>query len=121
MALHHDLPIYRTGSALLSLALDVQTQMPRAFKRSIGQRIHDHCIEMLDAMAMANASQRGDRQRYIEELLKLQRTVTVLLRVSFDRRMVSPKLWAQATQLLESIGRQGGGWLKSARERAPAA
>jgi hypothetical protein len=121
MTLHTELPIYKTGAALLSLAMDVQVQMPRAFKRSIGQRIHDHCIEMLDAMALANASQRAERQRYIEELLKLQRTVTVLLRVSFDRRMVSPKLWGTATQLLDSIGRQAGGWLKSARERAPAA
>ena len=120
MALHTDLPIYRRGSELLSLALDVQLQMPREFKRSIGQKIHEHCIEMLDAMAMANATRHAQRQRYIEDLLKLQRTVTVLLRVSFDRRMVSPKLWAQATQLLDSIGKQAGGWLKSA-SKAPAA
>ena len=32
MALHTELPIYRTGVQLLSLAVKVQQQMPRAVK-----------------------------------------------------------------------------------------
>lgn len=121
MALHTDLPIYKKGCELVSLALDVQQQMPRAFKRSLGEKIGAGCIDMLNLMALANATQRAERARHIEELLKQQHVVTVLLRVSFERRMVSNKLWADATQLLDSIGKQGGGWLKSSRDRAPAA
>ena len=34
MALHTDLPIYRTGVQLLALAVKVQEQMPRGVKRS---------------------------------------------------------------------------------------
>jgi hypothetical protein len=119
--LHTELPIYKKGCDLLSLALDVQRQMPRDFKRSLGEKIGAHCIDMLNAMALANATQRAERARHIEELLKLQHVVTILLRVAFEKRYVSNKLWAQATQLLDSIGKQGGGWLKSSRDRAPAA
>jgi hypothetical protein len=32
MALHTDLPIYRTGAQLLGLAVSVQEQMPRSMK-----------------------------------------------------------------------------------------
>jgi hypothetical protein len=118
--LHTDLPIYRTGVQLLALAIKVQQQMPRAVKRSLGDKIAQHCVEMLDLMALANATQRGERAQHIHQLMTRLRAMTVLLRVSHDSRYVSPALWGESILLLDSIGRQGGGWLKSAN-KAPAA
>ena len=79
MALHTELPIYRTGVRLLSLAVKVQEQMPRSIKRILGDKITQHCVDLLDLMALANASQHEARAEYIGELLKRQRAVTVLL------------------------------------------
>ncbi|MEO8153599.1 MAG: four helix bundle protein [Rhizobacter sp.] len=118
--LHIDLPIYKTGCDLLSLALRAHEQMPRSVKRHLGEKITSHCIEMLDLMAMANATQKAERAMHIRSLLKHLHTVQVLLRVSFTSRFISHKVWADATQLLIGIGNQGGGWLKSA-SKAPAA
>ena len=115
MALHTELPIYRTGVRLLDLAVKAQVQMPRTVKRALGEKITQHCIEILDLMALANASQRDVRAGHIDQLLTRQRAITVLLRVSHDARYISPKLWAGAVQLTGSIGKQAGGWLKSAR------
>jgi len=121
MALHTDLPIYRTGVQLLTLAVKVQEQMPRGVKRSLGEKIAQHCVEMLDLMALANATQRAERAMHINALMTRLRAATVLLRVSHESRYVSTTLWAQSVQLLDSIGRQGGGWLKSTANKAPAA
>jgi hypothetical protein len=121
MAIHTDLPIYRTGVQLLSLALKVQEQMPRSMKRTLGEKINQHCVAMLDLMALANASQRGQRAAHIEQLMQHQRAATVLLRVGHDARYIAHSLWADSVQLLDSIGRQGGGWLKSSTNKAPAA
>lgn len=120
MALHTDLPIYRTGVQLLDLAFKAQAQMPRAVKRSLGDKITAHCVEMLDLMALANATQKAERAAYIQDLMKRLRAMTVLLRVSHDSRYVSHALWGESVLLLDSIGKQGGGWLKSAN-KAPAA
>lgn len=121
MAIHDQLPIHRTGVRLLALAVKVQEQLPRSVKRLLGEKIMQHCIEMLDLMALANASQREVRAAHIQELLARQRAVTVLLRVCHDARyLTAPKLWAESMDLLGSIGSQAGGWLKSAN-RAPAA
>ena len=120
MALHTDLPIYRKGVELLSLAVKVQQQLPRSVKRILGEKITPHCVDMLALMALANASQRDQRAAYIEDLLTRQRAITVLLRVSHDSRYIAPKVWAESIELLGSIGKQAGGWLKSAN-RAPAA
>jgi len=120
MALHTELPIHRTGVRLLDLAVKAQVQMPRTVKRALGEKITQHCVEMLDLMALANATQRDTRAEYIEQLLARERAITVLLRVSHDARYISPKLWADSIELLGSIGKQAGGWLKSTN-RAPAA
>ena len=120
MALHTEIPIHRTGVLLLDLAIKAQVQMPRTVKRALGEKITQHCVEMLDLMALANATQHDQRSAYIGKLLARERAVTVLFRVSHDARYISPKLWADSIKLLGSIGKQAGGWLKRTN-RAPAA
>lgn len=93
MALHTELPIHRTGVRLLALALKVQEQMPRSMKRILGEKITQHCVDMLNLMALANATKQDVRAGHLTELLTQQRTVEVLLRVSHDSRFLSPKLW----------------------------
>ena len=121
MALHTELPIYKKGCDLVSLAFNVQKEMPRSFKRSLGEKITAHCTDMVDLMAMANASRGYERATIIRDLLRRQHAATVLLRVSHDLRLISPKMWADSVQILDSIGKQGGGWLKSSNVTAPAA
>jgi hypothetical protein len=117
--LHTELPIYKKGCELVSLAFHVQTQMRREFKRSLGEKITGHCTEMVNLMALANASRGHQRADYIRKLLEIQHATTVLLRVCHDSRLISPKLWAKSVQMLDGIGKQGGGWLKSS-EKVPA-
>lgn len=121
MALHSDLQIHKTGCTLLGLAFKVLEQMPRGMKRHLGEKIVTHCVEILDLMAMANMSKAARRAEYIRELLTHTRATEVLLRVGMESQNVTRKLWAQCVELLDSIGRQGGGWLKSAQKTAPAA
>jgi hypothetical protein len=121
MALHTDLPIHKTGCALLELAFKVQAQMPRASKRHLGEKILGHCMQILDLMAMANMSKGAHRAEYITHLLTHVRAAEVLLRIGMNSRQISTNLWAQCVELLESIGKQGGGWLKSSQRTAPAA
>lgn len=77
MALHTELPIYRTGVRLLDLAVKAKVQMPRTVKRALGEKITQHCVEILDLMALANASQRDTRAGHIDQLLTRQRAATL--------------------------------------------
>jgi len=122
VALHNQLPIYKQGYDLLTLAADVQQNMPRSFKASMGNKIHCECIEILVLIGRANAARGMQRAPHIVALVERVEVVTLLLRLSHDKRFISPKLWAGAVQLTDSIGKQAGGWLKSARiSAAPAA
>ncbi len=121
MAIHTDLPIYRSGVQLLTLATRVQEQMPRGLKRFMGEKIISHCVEMIDLMALANATKHSERAEHIRQLMKHQRTLTTLMRTCHEGRWTSTALWSQSVQLLGSIGAQGGGWLKSSMNKASAA
>lgn len=112
MALYSELPIYKHGCDLLSLALDIQVQLPRTFKRTLGEKIHVLCVDMLEQMAMANASRGLVRVQQIDKLLQHLRAATAMLRISHDKRLISPKLWAVSVELLDAIGSQAGGWRK---------
>jgi hypothetical protein len=123
MATHDQLPIHKTGSQLLGVAARIHSQMKRGFKRSVGEKIVDHCAEMLDLMALANAAMHdhGQRAAHIRAILMHNRAATTWLRVAFDLKEVSPALWGEATQTLQSVGKQASGWLSKTREKAPAA
>lgn len=110
MAIYSDLPIYKHGCDLLSLALDVQINMKREFKRPLGDKIFVLCTDMLEAMAMANASRGADRLAQLELLLKNLRATTAMLRVCHDRQLMSKKLWAASIELLDAVGAMAGGW-----------
>jgi hypothetical protein len=125
MAIHDKLPIHRTGSELLGIATRIYAQMPRGFKRPVGDKIMAHCSEMLDLMALANASRGEQRRQCIREILRHNRAANVWLRVGFDLRAPNPvipkELWGAAVQLLDSVGKQASGWLSKTNEKAPAA
>lgn len=118
MALTTDLDIYRQASGLLSLAIDVQAQIPRAFRASMGNRIADECVEILVLIARANAARTGERRAaQIESLLERLDVAKFLLRAAHEKRLIAPKVWSSSIQLTDSVGKQANGWLKSARQR----
>ena len=121
MAMHDRLPIHRTGSELLGLAARIHAQMPRGFKRTVGDKIVSHCSEMLDLMALANATKNAQRVQHIEGILTHNRAAKVWLRVGFDLRIVSTEPWSQSIQMLDSVGKQANGWLNKTTGKAPAA
>src|SRR5437870_2940705 len=119
MSAHTELQIHKTGVQLLALVADVQAVLPRTF-RHYGNRVGQEVTDLLVAIARANAAKGAARAAQIEHTLERLDVVQVMLRVAHDKRLISPKLWAQSAELTGSIGRQGGGWPKPSRS-APAA
>jgi len=111
--LHTDLPIYKKGYNLLTLAADVHLNMPRTFKQSLGKRVHDECVELLLEIGYANASRGDMRCDHIRNVLRRLEVVSLMMRVSFDKGFVSKKVWAKSIEMTNHIGSQAGGWLKN--------
>lgn len=125
MSLAKDLEIYKAADALLALSLRLQTQVPRAYRVAVGQKISNEGVEILLCVARANAARGERRLEQIAILLERLEAATALLRASHALRLISTRVWADSIELTDSVGKQANGWLKSARNTtffaAPAA
>ena len=120
MTLHTNLPIYKHAYGLLRLSLVGKANMRRDFKQSLGSRIHDECIEILSLIADANAADIHERPPVISAMLRRVGKVEFLLRVCFDEGLIPLKVWTEAIALLQTVGAQGGGWLRHSKKASVA-
>lgn len=120
MALAKDLEIYKAADQLLALSLRLQTQVPRAYRVAVGQRISNECADILLTVARANAARGSSRETHISSLLERLEAASALLRASHGLRLISSKVWAESIELTDSVGKQAHGWLKSAHNFSPA-
>lgn len=121
MSLAKDLEIYKSADALLALALQVQAQVPRAYRVAVGQRISNECADILLTVARANAARGAAREAQIARLLEHLEAAVVIMRASHNLRLIPIKVWAASIELTDSIGKQAHGWLKATARSLSAA
>ena len=123
MAKHTDLPIYKVCYDLVKLSVVFTRQMPRDFKITLGRDLFGECMAMVTLIARANAAR--DKTPHLQALAEHLDTARILVRVGHDAEVISHKAYAQAIEVMEALGRQAGGWLRSAQatrqSAAPAA
>ena len=115
MAIHTQLPIYKAAYDLLDVVTDFAKNMPRDFKRSIGEKISAECIEITVLIFRANVAE--DKSPYLNELQERLQVAQLLIRLGKDKRLISPAAFGKATELTTSIGKQATGWRRVLRRR----
>jgi len=112
MAIHTNLPIYKVTYDLLDVVTNFSRNMPRDFKRTIGDKISAECIELTVLIFRANVAK--DKALYLTELQERLEVAQLLIRLAKDKRLISVAAYAQATELTTSIGKQATGWRNAA-------
>ena len=112
MALHTELPIYKVAYDLLDAITDLAKNMPRDFKASIGGKLRDECVEIVVLIFRANTAQ--EKAPHLSTLIERLQVAELLLRLSRDKRLISTGQYAKAIELTNSVGKQAGGWRRSA-------
>lgn len=119
MALHKELPIYKSAYDLLCVTTQITRNIPRDFKRLIGEKVREECIEIIVLIFKANVA--SNKVPFIQTLLERLQVVELLLRLSKDHRFISTKQYAGAIEITEDIGKQSTGWKKQQAAASPAA
>ncbi len=112
-----ELPIYKAAYDLLDVITDLAKNMPRDFKASLGGKLRDETIEIVTLIFRAN--EHTDKVPHLTLLIERLKVAELLLRLSRDKRLISIKQYAAAVQLTQSVGRQAGGWRRSAKPQRP--
>ena len=88
-------------------------KFPRSHKFTIGDRIENSTLDVFDLLLEAKyASQKADILRKAN--LKLEQ-LRFLMRLSKDLGMLSVKSHLHGCRLLNEVGKQVGGWMKSVK------
>lgn len=112
MAIHTELPIYKSTYALFDVITDLAKHMPRDFKQSIGSKLRDECIEIVSLIFRANVSR--DKSEHSLSLVERIQVCELMLRLSRDKRLISTAQYAKAVELTSGIAKQANGWRRSA-------
>ena len=115
MALHTHLPIYKAAYRLLDVVTDIVTNMERAYKRSIGEKISLECLEITVLVFRANVA--TDKAPHLSELLERLQVIELMLRLGMDKRKIPRDAYSNAIELTTSIGKQCSGWKNAAVNR----
>lgn len=110
MALHKELPIYKSAYDLLSVTTQITRNIPRDFKRLIGEKVREECVEIVVLIFKANVS--AHKVPFIQTMLERLQVIELLLRLSKDHRFISTGQYAQAIEITDAIGKQSTGWKK---------
>lgn len=116
MALHSQLPIYKVAYDLFDRVTDLIRSMPRDFKSSIGAALRNECIEVMVLIFRANVSQ--DKAPHLQSLIERLQVTELLLRLSRDKRLITPRQYSGAIEMTTSVGKQANGWRRAAASPA---
>lgn len=107
-----DLPIYKISYQLMKLVVESVRHFPRDFRPTLGARLNDESVKLVLTIYRANAS--TVKSPIIAELLESLEVVEMLLKLSFDLRLISMNQYSKAVLVTGEVGKQAGGWKKFA-------
>lgn len=107
--------IYLDSRKLLDVILDVTPNFPRAYKYTIGNKMHEIAIVLISEISAAYINR--DRATRIQHLINFQAEFEVLktlMRIAGERKWILGRSrHADIIELLDAIGKQSTAWKNS--------
>ena len=107
--------IYLDARKMLDEILDITPNFPRAYKYTIGSKMHDLATEIIQEIAAAYMNR--DRETRIQYLVNFQvkfETLKTLIRIAGERKWIKGiGRHALIVELLDAIGKQSTAWKNS--------
>lgn len=107
--------IYLDCRKLIDVILDVTPSFPRAYKFTIGNKMHEISVRLISEITAAYINR--DRATRIQHLVNFQSEFEVLktlVRIAGERKWILGKSrYANIIELLDAIGKQSTAWKNS--------
>lgn len=106
-----DLDIFKSATDLLGVVIDLLPHFPSSMK-DIRVELLRNCVAIQVAVPVANDERGKEKLPFIRELLRHLYSVQFLLRVSVDKKFITPEQHARTLPHTTSIKKQAYGWKK---------
>ena len=86
------------------------TILPKIHRHSLGERIDNLFIEIIEFIAIASFLSKEEKLPYVKVAIRKVDTLKVLLMVLWETKSLDNKKYIALSMKMEEIGRRLGGW-----------
>jgi len=90
-------------------------RFPRAHRFTIGDRLVNHVIDLVESLASAAYAGASQRAALLEHANQRINGLRYVLRLAKDLQLLNTESYGHGAGLLEEIGRMLGGWRRSGK------
>ncbi len=84
--------------------------LPKIHRHSLGQRIDNVFVEIIEAIATASFLGRTEKLPYVRRAIQKTDTVKILLMILWETKSLDNKKYVALSIKLDEIGKMLGGW-----------
>ena len=104
------LPILQKVKAAYLLWFEYYTAIPKTHRHTLGGRVDDQFVEMIEMVSTASFTPRQEKLPYVKLAIRKLDTTKILLQVLWETKSLDNKKYIALSEKLEEIGRMLGGW-----------
>lgn len=110
MAIYYNLPVYKKTYDLILELFNLSSNLPKAYKYTLGERIQLDAIEVIVNIYKANAS--IEKLEYISKSREHIEIIRLMIRILYDTKQINLKRMIVINKKIEEISKQLVGWQK---------
>ena len=84
--------------------------LPKEHRRSLGQRIDNLFVEIIEAISVASFLSKEEKQPWIKVAIRKLDTLKILLMVLWETKSLDNKKYIAISLPIDEIGKMLGGW-----------
>jgi four helix bundle protein len=115
MARYNHLNIFQKSYDLLERMYREVHNFPREYKYTLGAKIQDVCIDLLDNIITANSER--NKVPHLKRANQHLDRLRIYVRLCRSLNIISSKKYETISRYINEIGKMLGGWLKSSCTR----
>ena len=93
--------------------------LPKLHRHSLGQRIDNLFVEVIETIAYASFLSREEKYPHVRLAIKKQDTLKILLMVLWETKSLDNKKYITLSVKLDEIGKMLGGWSGQLQKAQP--
>ncbi len=112
----NDVPLFHITYQLYKLFHQYIKLFPKTEKYTLGERIENLILDLLEIIQKASYSPKTNRVIYLEDIDSKIQLLKILIRLTHEVRAIDDKKYLLLQTRLQEMGKMIGGWLNAFRK-----
>lgn len=104
------LPVFQKLKSAYLVWFEYYQTLPKAHRHTLGQRVDNVFIEIIEAIAQGSFVSRSEKISYVQLAIRKMDTLKALLMILWETKSLDNKKYIALSLKVDEVGRMLGGW-----------